>query len=681
MSDLNTDAQQGPAVSTSGLPATSPALTADVVTEFYKQFGIAPHPILRLPPTEKVLTQLKDPNGRASIVDFFKRRQQRIGLADTDPINWGFEAETWADADAILKGCYKCEEDYREAIDCLILAIFGGNRAQKTWYALKRAMQCATIFPGGLIVILSESETASIATVQKLAWFYLKPLFGHLNNKRDAVFKINYSQANGFSDRKAVLPNGTEIYFLTYGQDPGDYEGWEFGAPLPVYERIAAQRMAAGEFVPPNVGAVADESMRLSWLKMFSRRLKFRQSKLLWSFTPVKGITPAIKEVVGTSAVTIEARPSELLKRENIPGIKAGHMPYIQKCVFQRAYAIYFFTLYNKFGPSAERTYYQEVKELCEGKTTEYIERVAYGYARDSMARAFKNFGAWNIVKRKHLPAIGTNYMFTDPAGARNWATFWVRVVPGNPPSVYIYRDWPDEPTWGEWAVATEREVNEEARKGWDGDPGPAQYGFSGGTTKYKQLWLEVESLAKDAKDAKAGMANGKWQMAKTEMDPYRVRLIEMALANGSDLNELREEIAERYVDPRAGRSEHHAEHGGTCIIDEFAEENRDSKGQLVAPSMDLIPASGVRIEEGEFQLNELLDWNQEQPLMPVLNQPHLYVCEDCHQVRWMFENYTGRGGEKGGCKDFADLARYMAMAKIEHIDARAARGKVGGGF
>jgi hypothetical protein len=63
------------------------------------------------------------------------------------------------------------------------------------------------------------------------------------------------------------------------------------------------------------------------------------------------------------------------------------------------------------------------------------------------------------------------------------------------------------------------------------------------------------------------------------------------------------------------------------------------------------------------------------------MNQPHLFVCEDCLQVRWMFENYTGRGGEKGACKDPADLARYMALAKLEHLGEGMVAMKKGRGF
>ncbi len=58
----------------------------------------------------------------------------------------------------------------------------------------------------------------------------------------------------------------------------------------------------------------------------------------------------------------------------------------------------------------------------------------------------------------------------------------------------------------------------------------------------------------------------------------------------------------------------------------------------------------------------QLLEYNEEQPVCPVLNEPKLYVADNCRQIMWMFENYTSLGGEEGGCKDPADLVRYMAQ-------------------
>lgn len=649
---------------------SGPALGDAQLAAFYQQFGLVEHPLLKLPRPDQIRALLATEAGRTDLVRHLEKRQQRLQLAEEDPLDWGFETQAWTDADGLLAGRLPDGRPLEE--ECQVLAVFGGNRATKTVYCVKRGLQCARLFPRTQLAICAESELASIQTVQKIAWGFLRPHYGHLNGKRDPVTKINYGVAGGFTDRKLVLPNGSEIFFLTYNQEPGDFEGWEFGASAHTYADLSAKLIAAGRPVPPNIAAVTDESLPLRWLTMFVRRAKFRKAHILWPFTPVRGITPAVKELVGKSAQTLVSRPSELLPRQNLPDCVEGHMPYIRRCVYPKAMAIYFFTEFNPFNASPDRTYYDEVRGLVEGKASEIVERVAYGFARDSVARAFPKFGAVNVVKRHQLPAIGTNYFFCDPAGSRNWFMLWVRATPGpgGRTLLYIYRDWPDAQTYGEWAVPTEREVNEQNRLGWDGDLGPAQNGMGYGITKYKEVILEAERLKVSRLVQRGGLREQdrqllEWMKANKE-DPYHVRLVEQALKNGN-LDNLREAIAERYIDPRAGTSEHIAEQGGTCVIDEFADVQVDAQGKVTGPSMELIPASGVNQEEGFTHVNELLDWNQEQPLVRGLNEPALYVCEDCQQVRWMFENYTGRAGEKGAAKDPADLVRYMALAKLEH--------------
>ena len=663
-----------------------------VVAELFASLGVARHPVLKLPAAEVVLRMLATAGGREELVAGLQRRQRRIDLAGEDPLEGGFEPQTWGDADGLLMGNSGLLREPEPA--CEVLAIFGGNRATKTWYAVKRLCQLTFRCAGARVAVLSESETASVTTVQAMVWNYFKGRYAHLNGKRDVVFKINYSQAGGFTDRKLVLPNGTEIYFLTYNLERGYYVGWEFGAPAGEYLRASAAAAAEGRFMPANIGAVADESMPMKWLTMLSRRVKFRKSKLLWTFTPVKGMTPAIKEVVGSSARTLVARPSELLPRRNLAELGEGEMPYVRRCAFGRALAIYFFTEYSPFETSPGRRYYDEIKELCEGKTSEYVERVAYGLARDTVARAFPKFGPWNVVRREQLPAVGTNYFFCDPAGVRPWFMLWCRVTPGNPGSIYIYRDWPDGQTYGEWAVPTEREVNELQTKGWDGDAGPAQGSLGFGVKRYKEVIRGAERVGKGdrRKEIGEGRAEGGGSSllspisslrSSAAMDPYGVRL----LSRAGEAEAVYEVIEERFVDPRAGASEHLAEEGGTCIMDEFAEEQRDKDGRVVGAAMELTPASGVGRRAGSDEnegltlVNELLDWDQDQPLMPVVNQPHLFVCEDCQQVRWMFENFTGRGGEKGACKDPADLVRYMALAKLEYVPEGGRRHRAGKGW
>lgn len=702
-------------------PATQPAptgegaarrlgpLDAAGLAALYTTLGVVEHPILKLPTVPQAAPFLATVDGRREFVERLQLRQTRIVLAAEDPLNWTFEAETWADADRVLLA----DSDPLSPGYCYLLGIFGGNRAQKTWYAIKRAVETAILFPGARLAVCSESETASITTVQALTWHYIRRHYEHLNGKRHAVTSVNFSQKGGFTERKLIFPNGSEIYFLTYNQEAGDFEGWEFGAPLDVYREISGRLKEAladaseakdAEFLPinlaawraqgrteiPNIGAVCDESMPMSWLKMFARRAKFRHAKVLWPFTPVKGITPAIKELVGASAVTVESRASELLPGQNFTDIPAGHMPYIRKCAMTGARAIYFFTVYNRFGPSATNTYYDEIKYLCAGKTTEYIERVAYGYARDSIARAFPNFGPHNIVRRDQIPAHGTNYFMFDPHGTRNFPMIWFRIVPTRPNSIYIYREWPDVPTYGEWAVPTEREVNDQQRKGWDGDVGPAQAGLGWGVVHYKLEILKQERIkVPEALLSEVGGRKSESELdaiLRAVPDAYHQQRIRQALRSGESLAELSEIIAARYGDPRGIHNTHVSEQGGTTLYDDFAMENVDAVSGRKVPAMELFDAPTSRradprdADEGITKVNELLGCPG-RTAMPVFNQPHLFVSDDCRQIIWMLGNYTGLSGGSGASKDMCDLVKYACLADLEHVEDTRPRGKPGRGF
>jgi len=641
--------------------------------------------MLILPTLERVRELCATEAGQTELIEGLKHRQKRIVLAEdpalADPLSFGWEFEPWEDADRLLSGSEH------------ILALFGQNRSSKTWYAVKRALQVAEWYPKSIIAILSEKDETSVAQIQsKIVWdVYFKRKYWVHNGKRNpqSPLSINYGQKNGFTDGKIVLGNESEIYFLSYVTSATDYEGWEFGARQDVYATISAQRRAAHLFVPPNVGIVADESMPLSWLKMAERRVRWRGAKLIWSFTPIKGITPAMKEVVGAGARTLVSKPSELLPGQNLPDCPLGHMPYIRQCTFPGAVAIYFFGNFNPIGPRPGRTYYDAVRESCEGKTTEYIERIAYGFARDSIARAFPNFGPVNIVRPEQIPP-GTNYLFLDPHGRRNWPMIWVRAVPSRPTSLYIYREWPDLPTYGEWAVATEREVNEEQRKGWDGDVGPAQTGLGWGASQFKREILRQELIA-----VPAALVNGTAKTTeaieaalKTVTDQQQQRRIRQALRNGESLVELHEDIATRFADPRALHNPHLTQTGGTTLFDQFEESGAaatllhdgEDNGMELEDAPTSRRANADDMDEGFTLVNEMLGCSS-QVVVVGLSQPHLYVSSACRQTIWMFENYTGRSAGTGASKDFADLVKYACLADLDHVENIKAIGRAGKGW
>lgn len=673
------------------------------------------HPLFPLPTLAEAQQLLR--RGQGALAEVLQFRRQAIQKAIANPLEHEPEPAHWRDARAVLhlgelrylRGRKRPSEAQRERAKWLqrwlesnqralqvdpvrlldqvgedpglkILILLGGNRSAKSRFLGKMLCETLERLPGTACLAISEDEMASIETQQQVVWHYLRPKYQHLNGKRDPQrnFYVNHSQANGFSERRLVLPNGSKLIFATYGEEPDDYEGTEWGH--------------ADDW---GLQFWGDENMRLGWFGMISRRGRYRPGWAGWSFTPIRGMTPTISQAVG-QAKTLVSRPAALLPdRVNVPGVPVGHMPYVQLPAAKDALTFYFHSELTPFGAGPHGTgesYWPKVQRDCEGKASDYVMRVAYGFTREQRGRVWGRYTRevhWVPVDR--LPSEGTNYLFVDPAGGRNWFLMWVRVAPGNPPRFFIYRDWPDAQTYGEWAVPTMRATTEDTHKGWDGDAGPAQNSMGWGVAAYKREILRKETIDPVLNPT------GLWR----ERDPYRcarldaaMRAAELqpvgALPDGRPLwspeqvailrerqsEPIREEVRLRFIDPRAAANPQASDKGGVNILQLFAAEQRRTDGQVDGPRMPLLQAySGKGLDDGFTHVAELLQYDETQPLCPLLNEPRLYVADACLQIDWMFQNYTARGGEDGACKDPADLVRYLAQTQlVRHITGEKLR-------
>lgn len=164
--------------------------------------------------------------------------------------------------------------------------------------------------------------------------------------------------------------------------------------------------------------------------------------------------------------------------------------------------------------------------------------------------------------------------------------------------NLYVYREWPDVSN-GEWALPSEKP---------DGKMGSGQKNGAGrGLDDYKALIKDLE---------------------------------------GDEI------IAERYIDPRAGATQAISAEGGTSLI-ELLDQG--------AEPMFFTPAAGLHIEQGVAIINDLLFYNSSEPLSPI-NQPKLYVSEDCRNLIYSMREWTNMDGEKGSCKDPIDCLRYITV-------------------
>jgi len=226
-----------------------------------------------------------------------------------------------------------------------------------------------------------------------------------------------------------------------------------------------------------------------------------------------------------------------------------------------------------------------------------------------------------NVIEHDEIPFIAdgtervTRYMICDPGGSKPWVAIWAAVMPDG--RVYVYREFP-EASMGEWALP---HVNNAGRS--TGKPGPAQRPLGWGYEDYRDHFEELEGG---------------------------------------------EEIFERIVDPRMGAATVRTKEGTSNII--------NSMGEL---GFIFRAAPGVDIEAGVARINDLLAWNDSEPLTEE-NRPRLYVSDRCENLITCLMEYTGSGNTEQ-FKDFIDCLRYFCICDPEHVTNSMLACTGGGGY
>lgn len=613
-----------------------------------------PHPLLPLPTPEQMQAEASTPEGQARLLEFLTKRRRALDLAKSDPLNHRLRLTMSDVVDELLKR-------YQIVYEA------GGKRAGKTVDGIPRFLKSCFKYGKAKRWCMQDNAKSSIANLQQLVWENLPQSVRDLNMKgaRDpnVKYRVHYKPDTGF-DGLLILPNECEIHFLNYTMNPSDYLGWKLGkAPeVPLDPDV------------PDIGALLDENCPLAWLENIVMRCSDLGAKIHWMYSPQDGITPAIKAVT-RGAKTTQAAPAELLsERVNIPGLPKGHMPVVREGRYGSVEVGIFhrFTIWNPYSRYDAKG---GMRELCQGRDKDYIMRNAYGYCEDVRGRAFPKFGEWNIVAPDAIPAEGTNYMVTDPAGARNWFTIWARATKGG--ELWIYREWPDWQNFGDWAV-----VSQNARK-INGDRGPAQPTIGYGPAQYKNMFLDLERIRVPSA-LRGEMADGSWEMGKLDaalqsvVDPHHRARIKRALKPRSwpdepeDLDNLREEMQERLIDPRAGRNQNASEGAFQDLITKLGSKNLDERsGKLVAEPMYFEPAPGLDLRDGVSAINELLFFDDKQELVTLVNAPRLFISSACRNLIWAMNTYalpTDSETTDDACEDPVDCLRYLVTRGANFI-------------
>ncbi len=645
-------------------------------------------------------------NGLARYRELLEARQQAARAAAwdenqalaSDPFRDTLELPHWADADFLLRTdktaqtmaaaaqawalapyVARLPEPLRAELGHLpedalrlvvnLLIILGGNRSGKSEYCSRRVVQSAMRRAGSLILcVAGEDMDQSRDNQQRLIWKYLPREIKQLNGKRDArgVYHVNYSRKGGFTLDKLILPNGSSILFFASGTQESD----------------TIQGKAPGHPDERCIGAWGDEDVRLPWMRALMVRCNYYNAAVLWSFTPIDGMTPAIKELVG-AARTIKALPAELLSqdRRHVADCPKGWMPYIQVPATPQAAVLYFHTQLSPFGAGG-RTFYEALQAQHAGSSDAIKARFAYGYTEDTTGRKFPGFTSANVIPRRLIPEVGTIRRWADPHGSRPYAQWWTLTTPGDPGTHYVLREWPDEPSYGPWAVPAEK-TDATSLKWKDGERGPAQRPLGMGVVDYKLLWREKERIhvppaiktwAKEApKRRTPELAKELDALLKEHVEtPWHRPVIRKAALGGASLDNLFEDVVECFMDPRFCNAEYADDEGTTCLRFKFEESHRDPATGALLPHCTITEAAGKDLEHGYGLVTDLLAWDRNHPdgLVPGINAPRLYVAEDCTQTRWAFDNFTGLAKGEGACKEWMDLARWLAEADPLHWDA-----------
>lgn len=523
------------------------------------------HPFFPLPSRDKAAAFI-EANGDDAFKQWLEDREQRIALTTKDPFAHGIRLPHWKDA-----------SDLVEKYDRVLVS--GGNRSGKTQFMASWTVEQMVLRPNLDVAVFSMTSQSSVRDLQPAFFNWLPQEWKTAKKSKDC--NINFSRKNGFTDNVFIAPNGSRCMFFHYSQQSDILEGAELDV------------VAFDELVP------------YSWVQTAAYRLITRKGKMLITATPVTGFTPTVADFQSNMKV-VETREAKLLdqNRVHVKGCPVGHMPYIAECVRKDSAVIFFPTDMNPFQPK------DEMVRVLKGETESAKRCRAYGYVERSQAGFFPRFSSTHIIPRDAIPKNTTKYMCADPAGSRMWAMLWCAVdKEGNH---YVYREWPDAETFGNWAELGEKP---------EGERGEAQ------------------------KAQGYGLADYKAEILRAEEGEY---------------------ISERLIDPRAGGTPAQTQDGSETLIDLLG---YDPDG------MYFQAASGVTLEQGIESINSLLAYNPDEPLS-IVNKPHLYISEDCENLIACMRNWTSAAGDKNCWKDFCDVLRYLCLHQLAYVDESRGSGQ-----
>lgn len=573
-----------------------------------------PHPILPVLGPEALL-RLDATTAAQLITD----RERAIHLEKTDPYHHGYEPEMWRRVDRQVARA-RMELGGNVVLQIVIL---GGIRSSKTHFAAKTLVQHLIHGLQPWSWALHETEDSSQTIGQRWVHHYLPPQFKTESGKaKGHGTSLSYTPGKGFTGGQFAI--GKKVCeFKVYGTKLAALQGAELS-------------LAWGdELVPADVAEVMRERVitrakdcRLDDLKrkVSTAHLLLEQNKplpadlraalyhgcTLLTFTPKEGYSPMVAEILD-GAVDVETMPAPLLPLFGPDKQPIGFktVPLVKRARKRNTLIVFFPTEGNAYGN------YEGLCEELIGASEDKIRISAYGDVRKAWSSAFPKFrDIIHVIPLSAVPRKGTFYHRVDPCDTRNFFMSWW-LLSGN--KHYCVREWPQLGDYiegvgdpGEWAVSSRS-------KKYDGDPGSAQEGFGFGLTDYVR---EIERVELEL---------GMWYHGDEKSKPIP--------------------IFERHMDSRFGNAPTPSRDEATTLIEEFEDLG-----------LTFEPAPGEHLKEGVNLINDALTYDEAKPVSS-LNAPKFFVVDSCAAMIYSLQNWTGKDGQKGACKDPVDTARYHFLA------------------
>tara|TARA_Y100000593_G_C4315368_1_gene340579 strand:- start:1601 stop:3220 length:1620 start_codon:yes stop_codon:yes gene_type:complete len=394
--------------------------------------------------------------GKEQVHRDLEMREQWIALAREEPYSCGVGMRP-CNGSGDLEAAWPTHElwHWKDADDLLgkydRVLVSGGNRSGKTQFASKYLVRTMLEKKGARVVAFSMTSQSSIRDQQPAVYNYLPTQWR--KPKKTKTTNVSYTVKNGFSESTFVLPNGSQCWFNHYSQQPDILEGME------------ADLIWFDELVP------------YSWVETAAFRLVTRRGKLLITATPITGWTNTLSAFQAGCKFLRGAR-AELLEENkvHVPGVPAGHMPYVAECIREDSAIIWFHTDFNPFQPS------DSMEKALSSESSVQKKIRFYGWTEKTSGNYFPKFGKAHIVSPEDIPSQGTNYMVVDFASARAWFALWLRATEDG--KLFIYRESPALKEFGEWALPGDKP---------GGIKGPAAESLGMGAGSYVREYLRQE--------------------------------------------------------------------------------------------------------------------------------------------------------------------------------------------